>query len=91
MKQILIQLDADTAERLERVAPARSRKRSEFIRNAIRRALWEREEERTRQAYLEQPDVAEPGWPEAPWEPWDEVGGAAGGRSGRRVRGRGRT
>ena len=41
MKQLLIEIDEDMATQLERVAPARSRRRSEFIRAAIRRALWE--------------------------------------------------
>ena len=47
MKSMLVELDDDVAARLERVAPARSRQRSEFIRNAIRRALWELEERAT--------------------------------------------
>lgn len=58
MKQLLIELDPDTAARLEKVAPARSRRRSEFIRAAIRRALWELEEHATREAYTRQPDPA---------------------------------
>ena len=56
MKQVLIEIDEDMAERLERVAPARSRLRSEFIREAIRRALAEVEERRTAEAYRRQPD-----------------------------------
>ena len=70
VKQILIELDADTAARLERAAPARSRQRSEFIRNAIRRALWDIEEKQTRAAYLRNPDASDSTWPEAPWEAW---------------------
>jgi predicted transcriptional regulator len=58
-KQILIELDAESAAGLERVAPARSRRRSEFIRMAIRKALWEREEQATAEAYRLQPDTAE--------------------------------
>jgi len=69
-KPILVELDAETAARLERAAPARSRRRSEFIRGAIRRALWEIEERETRAAYLRDPDATEAAWPEAPWEPW---------------------
>ena len=56
MKQLLIEIDKDMATQLERVAPARSRRRSEFIRSAIRRALWELEERATAQAYARQPD-----------------------------------
>ena len=70
VKQILVELDEETAARLERAAPARSRKRSEFIRNAIRRALWEMEERETRAAYLRVPDSKDATWPEPPWEAW---------------------
>ena len=58
MKKLLIELDDATAEELERVAPSRSRKRSQFIRSAIRSALWELEERATAKAYLNQPDSA---------------------------------
>jgi len=57
MKQVLIELDDETASRLEAVAPARSRRRSEFIRSAIGKALGEAEEQRTREAYALQPDT----------------------------------
>jgi predicted transcriptional regulator len=56
MKQLLIEIDEEMARRLERVAPTRSRRRSEFVRDAIRRALWELEERATEQAYARQPD-----------------------------------
>jgi len=56
MKQLLIELEDEVAEKLERVAPARSRRRSEFVRNAIRRALWELEERATAEAYERKPD-----------------------------------
>ena len=39
MKQILIELDDRCARDLERVAPARDRKRTEFVRLAIRSAI----------------------------------------------------
>jgi predicted transcriptional regulator len=58
MKQLLIELEDDDAERLERVAPSRSRRRSEFIRAAIRRALWDIEEQATAEAYRRHPDSA---------------------------------
>lgn len=57
MKQVLIELDADTAARLERVAPGSARRRSDFIRAAIRKALWELEEHVTEEAYARQPDA----------------------------------
>jgi hypothetical protein len=69
MKQILVEIDDQTALELERVAPARSRQRSEFIRRALRRALWDEDERRTRDAYLSSPDsdfaYVEP----SAWEP----------------------
>ena len=57
MKQILLELDDDTAARLEEVAPARSRKRSEFVRAAIRRAIAEVEEQASERAYRRMPDT----------------------------------
>lgn len=56
MKQILVELDDETVKKLEQVAPGRSRRRSQFIRSAIRRALWELEEQATAEAYRKQPD-----------------------------------
>lgn len=69
MKSILIEIDADTAARLERVAPGHSRQRSEFVRDAIRRALWDLEERATREAYAREPDAAEAGFDASVWEP----------------------
>src|SRR6266545_4641667 len=69
MKQLLIEIDKDMATQLERVAPTRSRRRSEFIRAAIRRALWELEERATAQAYARQPDSAKEAYFDATvWE-----------------------
>ena len=56
MKQLLIELDDETAAKLEQVAPGRSRRRSQFIRSAIRRALWALDEQATAEAYRVQPD-----------------------------------
>lgn len=56
MKQIRIQLDDGMAARLEKVAPARSRRRSAFVRSALARALGELEERATARAYRRQPD-----------------------------------
>ena len=70
MKQVLIEMDDDIASRLERVAPGRSRKRSEFVRMAIRRALWELEEEAVAGAHREHPDSAADSYvDERAWEP----------------------
>lgn len=74
MKQLLIEIDEETATKLERVAPARSRKRSEFIRSALRRALWELEEQATADAYQRQPDSARDAYVDArAWEPLPRV------------------
>lgn len=67
--QILIELDQATFRRLEAAAPAKSRRRSAFIRAAIQRALWELEEEKTRQAYLTTPDHEAPAFDATAWEP----------------------
>jgi len=56
MKQLLVEVDDELATQLEKVAPARSRRRSEFIRCAIRQALWDLEERWTAEAYKQQPD-----------------------------------
>lgn len=70
MKQLLVEVDDDIAAGLEEVAPARSRRRSEFIRMAIRKALWEEEERATAEAYRRQPDSAgEMDLEATTWEP----------------------
>jgi metal-responsive CopG/Arc/MetJ family transcriptional regulator len=56
MKSLLVQLDEPTYRALNRIAPAAKRLRAEFVRSAIRKAIRETEEERTRRAYLEHPD-----------------------------------
>jgi len=53
MKSLLVQLPDPTYRAITRVAP--KRKRAEFIRAAIRTALYAAEEERMRIAYLKQP------------------------------------
>lgn len=72
--QILIEIDAETLKRLEVVAPGRSRKRSAFVRAAIRKSLWEIEEAKTRRAYDREPDVAPPSFDPSVWES-DAFGG----------------
>ena len=59
MKTLIVELDDEVAAKLERVAPGRARQRSEFVRNAVRKALWEIEEQATAEAYRRQPDSAE--------------------------------
>ena len=66
--RVLIELDRATYRHLEKVAPAKSRSRSAFIRAAIQRALWEIEEENTRQAYLATPDTEPASFDADVWE-----------------------
>jgi metal-responsive CopG/Arc/MetJ family transcriptional regulator len=56
MKSILIQIEEPTLDALNRVAPASKRQRAAFVRAAIQKAIMEAEEERTRLAYMKQPD-----------------------------------
>ena len=56
MKSLLVQLDEPTYRALNRIAPAAKRQRAEFVRSAIRKAIRQTEEERTRRAYLKHPD-----------------------------------
>jgi predicted transcriptional regulator len=66
---MLVQIDEETSRRLEKVAPARSRARSEFVRQAIRKALWEREEQATAEAYRTHPDDERAYFVAETWEP----------------------
>lgn len=68
MKSLLVEVDEELASRLERVAPARSRRRSEFVRLAILKALWEVEEQATAEAYARQPDSSETAFDPTVWE-----------------------
>jgi len=70
MKTLIVELDDEIAAKLERVAPGRARQRSEFIRNAVRKALWEIEEQATAEAYRRQPDSGDDAYLNADvWEP----------------------
>jgi metal-responsive CopG/Arc/MetJ family transcriptional regulator len=56
MKSLLIQLDDQMMIALNRVAEPARRKRSEFIREAIRKAIRQAEYRGMREAYRMQPD-----------------------------------
>jgi metal-responsive CopG/Arc/MetJ family transcriptional regulator len=58
MKPFLIQLDEQTLTALNRVAAPGQRKRSEFVRQAIRNAIRQAEYHAMRKAYRKQPDSA---------------------------------
>jgi predicted transcriptional regulator len=68
MKSLLIEVDDELAGRLEQVAPARSRRRSEFVRAAILKALLEAEEQATAEAYARLPDTPDPAFDPTVWE-----------------------
>ena len=72
MKSLVVEVDDELADRLERVAPDHSRGRSEFVRAAILKAVWEAEEQATAKAYARHPDsqdtVLDP-------TAWDDQGG----------------
>jgi hypothetical protein len=55
MKQLLIEIDDQCARDLERVAPVKTRKRAEFVRLAIRRAIDLALDRATQEAYRLQP------------------------------------
>jgi metal-responsive CopG/Arc/MetJ family transcriptional regulator len=58
MKSLLIQLDDQMMNALNRVAEPARRKRSEFIREAIRKAIRQAEYRGMRKAYRMQPESA---------------------------------
>ena len=70
MKQLLVEVDEKTFEKLEQIAPARSRRRSAFVRAAIQKAICEVHERATAEAYRKIPDSADDAWfdPRV-WEP----------------------
>ena len=58
MPALLVNLDDGTYRALNHIAPAAKRRRAEFIRGAIKKAIREAEYARIRRAYEEQPDSA---------------------------------
>ena len=58
MPQVLVHFDEFTLQAIDRIAPAAKRKRADFIRKAVKDAIFQRETERMREAYLLQPDSA---------------------------------
>jgi hypothetical protein len=59
MSQILVHFDEATLRAIDRIAPAAKRKRADFIRQAVKDAIFRKEAERMREAYRLQPDSAE--------------------------------
>jgi hypothetical protein len=69
MKQLIVELDDALAQRLERTAPGRARKRSDFVRAAIAAALDRALEDETRRAYERSPDTNDEYFDPAVWQP----------------------
>ena len=59
MPKVLIQFEESTLEAIDRIAPAAKRKRADFIRAAVKDAIFRYEQERMREAYRLQPDSAQ--------------------------------
>jgi hypothetical protein len=58
MPQVPIQFDEATLKAIDRIAPAAKRKRADFIRRAVKDAIFRQETDRMREAYRIQPDFA---------------------------------
>ena len=58
MPSILVHLDDATYQALNHLAPAAKRKRTEFIRTAVKEAIRKREYADMREAYRKKPDSA---------------------------------
>lgn len=71
--QVIVELDAAMSAELDKVASAKERRRSEFIRMAIRRALDEEMERRMAEAYREQPDDEPAYFDPKAWSPKADV------------------
>ena len=59
MSQVLIHFDDATLKAIDRIAPAANRKRADFIRQAVKDAIFRWETDRMREAYRLHPDSAE--------------------------------
>lgn len=67
-RQLIVEVDEATAQELEAVAPSHARKRSDFLRQALRRALDAAQEQRMAEAYARLPDNAEAFFDPETWE-----------------------
>jgi Ribbon-helix-helix protein, copG family len=56
MPQVLVRLDEATLKAIDRIAPAAKRQRADFIRRAVKDAIFQQEADRMRQAYRILPD-----------------------------------
>jgi hypothetical protein len=56
MPQVLVQFETSTLEAIDRITPAAKRKRADFIRKAVKDAIFRHEQKKMREAYGVQPD-----------------------------------
>ena len=68
----MVHFDESTLKAIDRVAPAAKRQRADFIRKAVKDALFQRETERMREAYRLQPDSVGDANTWDPPEDWKE-------------------
>ena len=59
MPQILVQFEKSTLDAIDRIAPAAKRRRADFIRQAVKDAIFRKQQEKMRLAYERQPDSAD--------------------------------
>ena len=59
MPHVVVQFDEATLSAIDRVAPPSKPKRADFIRRAVKDAIFRLETDRMREAYRVQPDSAE--------------------------------
>jgi hypothetical protein len=59
MPNVLIHFEEATLAAIDHIAPAAKRKRADFIRNAVKEAIFRHQQERMREAYGLQPDSAQ--------------------------------
>ena len=59
MPQVLVQFEPATLEAIDRIAPRAKRKRADFIRKAVKDAIFRHEQARMREAYRRKPDSAD--------------------------------
>jgi metal-responsive CopG/Arc/MetJ family transcriptional regulator len=59
MPQIVVQFEKSTLDAIDRIAPAAKRRRAEFIREAVKEAIFRKEQSNMRAAYRQQTDSAD--------------------------------
>ncbi len=59
MASLMVEVDDEVLDKLERVTSGQPARTSEFVSSAIHKALWELEEQQTANAYALQPDSAD--------------------------------